>query len=128
MNREELEAYIAGTYAVEADRPWAKYPEYLVFRHGGNRKWFALVMKVSRKALGLLGDGTLDVVNVKCDSRLAGSFREMPGIYPAYHMSKASWLSVSLEEAGDETLRTLLEMSFGLTAPRARKCKGGSAT
>ena len=88
MNRIELEAHISETYAVEADRPWAKYPEHLVFRHTGNRKWFALLMTVPRRALGLPGDGGLDIVNVKCDPLLAGSLREAPGIYPAYHMNK----------------------------------------
>ena len=57
MTRTELEAHISETYAVEADRPWAKYPEHLVFRHTGNRKWFALLMTVPRRALGLPGDG-----------------------------------------------------------------------
>lgn len=125
MTREELEIHIAEIYAVEPDRPWAKYPEYLIFRHAGNRKWFTLLMNISRKTLGLPGEGTLDVLNVKCDPLLMGSFRESPGVYPAYHMNKASWLSVSLEEAEEETIRLLLDMSFDLTAPRAKKRKGG---
>lgn len=125
MTREELEAYLAETYAAEADRPWAKYPDYLVFRHTGNRKWFAVILNVPRKALGLPGDGGLDVVNVKCDPRLIGAFREEPGIFPAYHMSKANWLTVSVEEADGGTLRALLDMSFDLTAPRAGKRRGG---
>lgn len=125
MNRDALTAHILNTYAVEPDRPWAKYPEYLVFRHGGNRKWFALLMNIPRKALGLPGEGGLDVVNVKCSPLLTGSFREAPGVYPAYHMNKAGWLSVSLEGAEDQTLRLLLDMSYDLTAPRAKKRKGG---
>lgn len=125
MNRKTLEAYIAGTYASEADRPWARYPDYVVFRHSGNRKWFALVMNVSRKVLGLPGEGTLDIVNVKCGPLLTSSFREEPGIYPAYHMNKASWLSVSLDGADGETLKLLLDMSFDLTAPKAKKRGGG---
>lgn len=125
MNREALEAYLTGTYAAAADRPWARYPDYVVFRHTGNRKWFALVMRIPGSRLGLPGDGLLDVVNVKCDPLLIGSFRELPGIYPAYHMNKGSWLSVSLEEAGDETIKVLINMSYDLTAPGKRKGGGG---
>lgn len=127
MNREALAAYIAETYPSETDCPWARYPEYRVFRHIGNRKWFALLLRVSRKTLGLPGEGTLDIVNVKCDPLLTGSFRAEPGIYPAYHMNKASWLSVSLEDAEEETLKLLLDMSFHQTAPKPRRPKGGSA-
>ncbi|WP_297871965.1 MmcQ/YjbR family DNA-binding protein [uncultured Oscillibacter sp.] len=125
MNREALEAYLTGTYAAAADRPWARYPDYVVFRHTGNRKWFALVMRIPGSRLGLTGDGLLDVVNVKCDPLLIGSFRELPGIYPAYHMNKGNWLSVSLEEAGDETIKVLINMSYDLTAPGKRKGGGG---
>lgn len=125
MNREALEAYLTGTYAVAPDRPWARHPDDVVFRHTGNRKWFALVMRIPGSRLGLPGDRLLDVVNVKCDSLLIGSFRELPGIYPAYHMNKGSWLSVSLEEAGNETIKVLINMSYDLTAPGKRKGGGG---
>lgn len=128
MDREALKAYIDETLAGETDHPWARYPDYVVFRHTGNRKWFALLMCIPREKLGLPGGGLLDVLNVKCDPLLTGSFREMPGVYPAYHMNKGSWLSVSLEEAGDETLKLLLNMSYDLTAPRAKRGKGGGAS
>ena len=126
MNREALEAYLTGTYAVVPDRPWARHPDDVVFRHTGNRKWFTLVMRIPGSRLGLPGDGLLDVVNVKCDPLLIGSFRELPGICPAYHMSKASWLSVVLDGSVDqETIKTLLQMSYDLTAPKIRKRKRG---
>ena len=125
MNREALEAYLTGTYAVVPDRPWARHPDDVGFRHTRNRKWFTLVMRIPGSRLGLPGDGLLDVVNVKCDPLLIGSFRELPGIYPAYHMNKGSWLSVSLEEAGDETIKVLINMSYDLTAPGKRKGGGG---
>ena len=53
MNREELEAYIRNHYATLPDYPWADTPRAAVFRHAGNRKWFALVMEVPRDKLGL---------------------------------------------------------------------------
>ena len=66
--------------------------------------------------LGLPGDGILSVVNVKCDPRLIGSFREEPGIFPAYHMNKAHWLTIALDGSVDEgKLKFLLDMSYELT-------------
>ncbi len=126
MNREELERYIAQVYSAEADYPWAKYPRYAVFRHSGNRKWFAAVLDITWKHLGLAGSGGVDVLNVKCDPLLIGSFRKEPGIFPGYHMSKAAWLSAALDgSAADETIKALLDMSFHLTAPkRPRRRKG----
>ena len=116
MNRSELEAYITETYSAEGEHLFAKYPSFLVFRHRGNRKWFAVIMDTPRKNLGLAGEGEISVVNLKCDTRLIGSFREEPGIFPGWHMNKAHWLSVALDWAvEDEKIRFLVDMSYELT-------------
>ena len=116
MNREELAAYLTDTYSVEGEQLFARYPSFQVFRHNGNRKWFAVIMDIPRKNLKLPGDGEISVVNLKCDTRLIGSFREEPGIFPGWHMNKAHWLSVSLDGAvDDEKIKFLVDMSYELT-------------
>ena len=116
MNREELAAYLTDTYGSDGEHLFAKYPSFLVFRHNGNRKWFAVIMDIPRKNLKLPGDGEISVVNLKCDTRLIGSFREEPGIFPGWHMNKAHWLSVSLDgTVADEKIRFLVDMSYELT-------------
>lgn len=116
MNRATLQTYIEETYGATGEYPWVQYPSFAVFRHSSNRKWFAVIMDIPRQKLGLSGDSSIPVVNVKCDSRLIGSFREEKGIYPAYHMSKAHWLTVALDgTAQEETLKFLLDMSYDLT-------------
>ena len=116
MNRAELERYIAEIYSTQGEKPWAQSPTNTVFRHLHNRKWFAIIMDIPREKLGLSGVGILSVVNVKCDPRLIGSFREEPGIFPAYHMNKAHWLTIALDGSADgEKLKFLLDMSYELT-------------
>ena len=116
MNRSQLEIYLADTYSTQGEHLFAKYPSFLVFRHIGNRKWFAVIMDIPKKNLKLPGEGEISVVNLKCDPRLIGSFREEPGIFPGWHMNKAHWLSVALE-AGveDEKIKFLVDMSYELT-------------
>lgn len=126
MNRTELEVYIQNTYSAEPDYPWAKYPGYEVFRHSSNKKWFALIMDVPKNKLGLQGEEVLQVVNLKCDSIHLGSLLKEKGFFPAYHMSKASWITVSLDgSVEDEKLKILLDMSFEATAPKIRKKRNG---
>ena len=116
MNRSELEAYITEIYSTEGEHLFTKYPSFLVFRHSGSRKWFAVIMDIPRKSLGLTGDGEISVVNLKCDGRLIGSFREKPGIFPGWHMNKAHWLSVALDgKVEDEIIEFLVDMSYKLT-------------
>ncbi len=124
MNREKLTNYILETYNAGQDYPWAKYPDFTVFRHVNNKKWFALIMDIPRNKLGLQGDELLDVVNFKCDTILIGSLREEPGFIPAYHMSKTSWLAEALDgTVSDDKIKMLLDMSYELTAPKICKRK-----
>ena len=116
VTRQEFAAYLTETYSVAGEHLFAKYPGFLVFRHNGNRKWFAVIMDIPRKNLKLPGEGQTQVVNLKCDTRLIGSFREEPGIFPGWHMNKAHWLSVALDgTVEDEKIRFLVDMSYELT-------------
>lgn len=122
MNRIELEEYIQNNYTAEPDYPWIKYPDYEVFRHSGNKKWFAIIMGVSKNKLGLQGDSILEVANFKCDPILLGSLLRENGFFPAYHMSKTSWITVALDgSVSDDKIIMLLNMSFDATAPKIRK-------
>ena len=47
--------------------------------------------------LVMQGEEMLKVVDFKCDPILIGTLREEPGFFPAYHMSKDSWITVALD-------------------------------
>ena len=122
MNREQLEKLLCETYAADMDYPWIKYPNYEVFRHSNNKKWFALIMDVSKNKLGLAGDEILDIVNFKCDPALIGSLRMENGFFPAYHMNKDSWITVALDgTVDDEKIKALADMSYELTSTMKRR-------
>lgn len=124
MTRRELERYIFESYPAEDDRPWIEYPQHQVFRHPGNKKWFALAMTLSRDKLGLAGDGFIDAVNLKCDPLLVDAMRREPGFFPAYHMNKTHWITAALDgSADDEKLKFILEMSYDLTKPKTQRKK-----
>ena len=116
MTRLELAAYLVDTYSATGEHLFARYPGFQVYRHNANKKWFAVIMDIQRKNLGLVGDGEISVVNLKCDTRLIGSFRGEPGIFPGWHMNKAHWLSVALDgTVEDEKIKFLVDMSYELT-------------
>lgn len=121
MLKEELIIYIEREYHVEPDHPFPKDFESAVFRHRENQKWFALIMRVGRDKLGLYGEGMIDIVNVKTEPEMAASLAGGGGIYPAYHMNKAHWVTVLLDgSAPDNTVKNLVDISFSLTAPKKR--------
>ena len=122
MDRQALTAHIFDAYSVEPDYPFPMDDVSCVFRHGGNRKWFALMMRVPYRTLGVGRDGSVDILNVKCDPLLIGALRGKPGFLPAYHMNKARWMTVLLDgTAGRKEIETLVAVSYDLTAGKKRK-------
>ena len=73
-------------------------------------------MDIPRKNLGLEGENEISVVNLKCDTRLIGSFRMEPGIFPSWHMNKDHWLTmVPYGTVDDDKIRFLVDMRYKLT-------------
>ncbi len=94
--REEVLKFCLDYFGTEPDYPWDDEPDYAVLRHKKSRKWYALIMRINREKLGLDG-GEVDILNVKCDPIALGSLLAREGCHPAYHMSKAHWLTVRLD-------------------------------
>ncbi len=65
MTRQEFLEYCLDTYGTTPDYPFEDDCETAVLRHENNRKWYALVMKVSRRKFGIDSDEVIDVVNLK---------------------------------------------------------------
>lgn len=120
--RERIIQHIQDRYAAEPEHLWARYPNYAVFRQSASRKWFAAVMDVAKKSLDMTGDGTADVMDVRCGPVLVGSLLAQDGFLPAYHMSKSSWISILLDETvPDEQIFPLIELSYDSVAPKRKK-------
>lgn len=122
MNRTEFELLVSEHSGALPERPFEKDQSIVVFRHEGNRKWFAVVMTIPKSRLGLAGDGKIDIVNLKCAEELLDSLWQENGIWPAYHMNKRHWITVALDgRVPTETLTWLLSISRDLTRTRITK-------
>ena len=127
MDRQKLKTFILETYPASADRPWLQYPNYEVFHHSSNQKWFAVIMDLPKSKLGLQGEERVDAVNLKCGPILAGSLLMENGFFPAYHMRKDSWITAALDgSVADDKIKMLLDVSYQATAPKVRKKRADS--
>ena len=124
MRREEnlksrMLEYISVRYGIEPEYPWARFPDYAVMRNPENRKWFALIMNVPYRKLGLEGNGTIDIMNVKAPDFLTWDMLiHQEGIIPGYHISRGCWVSVLLNGSiPQEDLEKLIDMSFSTVSP-----------
>lgn len=120
MTKQELFEYCLDTYGTSPDYPFDEDFETAVLRHADNRKWYAIVMRVSRRKFGFDNDEIIDVINLKLPAEMFGSFGADEGVYPAYHMNKLHWISVLLPDASDETVKFLINVSFEATGKRKK--------
>ena len=119
MTRQELIDFIFDEYSVEPDYPFPRDDVSCVFRHIDNRKWFGIAMKIPYRTIGINRDGNVDIVNVKCDPIMMGSFRGKPGFCPAYHMNKDRWITILLDGSAEkEDIAALLAISYHMTAAK----------
>lgn len=123
-----LAHYLQATYGDIYDHPFEKYPEFSSYRYPLNHKWYALIMTVARGKLDL-GDETwskealeqkIEIINIKVNPKDLPQLLEIRGIYPSYHMSKKSWVSLVLDETvSDDLLFSLVENSRALVAGKS---------
>ena len=112
--KDDYIAWLASHFSAKPDFPWPDTPDYCVFRCP-NQKWFALVMKVKYRQLGLTGEEEVWVVNMKASTEDIPNLIEQKSIFPAWHMNKKHWITVLLTAATSfEKLSQLTEKSYGL--------------
>lgn len=120
--REDLLRYALEQYGTEPEYLWPKTPRCAVLRHQSGAKWYAVLMDLPRQKLGLPGEGTVDILNLKCGPVLLGSLLGKEGYLPAYHMSKGNWVSIPLDgTVPEEDIFWLLGVSYDLTRLKGRK-------
>ena len=74
MTKEAFLAFCGAELGTEPDYPFDEDFETAVLRHKGSRKWFAVVMKVSRRKFGIDSDEAVDIVNLKIPLEMFGFF------------------------------------------------------
>ncbi len=122
--REKVLKWAQDTYGTLPESLWAKTPEDVVLRHESNKKWYAILMKVRRSALGLDSDETVDIIDVKCDTLQIDLLSQQQGFFHGYHMNKNHWLTILLDGTVPlEVVCGLIEQSFEMTAPKLKKHK-----
>jgi len=123
VTKQEFLEYCFDTYGTSADYPFNEDLDTAVLRHGNNRKWYAVVMRVSRRKLGSDRDDVTDVVNLKLPKEMFGSFGTEDGVYPAYHMNKLNWVSVILKDVEPGLMQFLTNVSYEATISKVKRKK-----
>lgn len=102
-------------YGNQLEYLWEKSPDTAVLRHEGNKKWYAVLMRIPWDKLEKGREGLVEAVNLKNDQ--VADLLSKKGIYPAFHMNKRYWISVAFDDTlSDEMVLELIERSWKLTS------------
>lgn len=126
---------ITDRYGEKPDFPFKRSPDCGVFRYAENRKWYAIIMNVRRDRLNSIsnnlcavdslkhsrstpvGDEIIEIINLKIPEKDIAVLQKIHGIYPAYHMNKKNWITISLDgTVPDDQIMTLADRSRSIIA------------
>lgn len=116
-------------YGDRPDFPWSEYPDYEVFRHAQNKKWYGLVMNIPPKRLyakdisekfripdSVAAKNDIHILDLKLPPAQVADLDSKERIFPAYHMNAGHWISVLLEDVlSDNFIMELVDRSYNIT-------------
>ena len=110
----EITSYIKRKYKVNPEFLWKESSGNGVFRNKYNKKWFGIIISVSKDKLDLkYKQEIIEVINLKIDEDMIKELIKINGFYRAYHMNKKSWISVILDNTLDnEIIYSLIDQSY----------------
>lgn len=100
----ELIAYIREKYGDELEYLWEKFTDNAVWRRKDSRKWYGILLRISRRKLGIQSDEIVEIIDLRGEPRTLETLIDNESYYPGWHMNKKHWYtiildgSVSLEE------------------------------
>lgn len=118
---EEIFKYAKEKFGTNPEYLWLKSPKNAILRNNENSKWYAAVLYVQKRQLGLAGEEYIDILDVKCDPILIGSLLNNDGYLPGYHMNKTNWITLLLDgSVPKDDVFNLIDLSYELTANKKK--------
>ncbi len=81
-------------YGDEPEFEWERFPGFATFKNKDSKKWYGLIMNISKNKLDIKAPGEVEIINIKLKPEEIEDLLKLEGFYPAYHMNKKSWISI----------------------------------
>ena len=103
------------------DFPWEKFSGYGVFKNPESGKWYAFIGDLDKNKLDHTQSGKTEIINLKADADKIPALLKRKGFYPAYHMNKKNWITITLDESvADDEIMFLIDESHQFTEPKKK--------
>ena len=113
---KEIVAYIKNKYGDKLEFLWEKSPKNAVVRRKSSKKWYAVILTVSKRKLNLDSDEIIEVINLHNIAEEMKKLIDNKKYFPAYHMNKKYWCTICLDGTVElEEIYKLIDISYKLT-------------
>lgn len=89
--------YVREKYGDELEFLWENFPTDAILRRKDNRKWYALILELSLRKLGLDSDEVVNIMDLRGDPEALLSLVDGKRYFAGYHMNKKHWYTLLLD-------------------------------
>ncbi len=89
--------YIREKFKDELEFLWQKFSDNAVVRRSDNKKWYMVMLVISKAKLGLPNDENIEILDLRSDPEDIESVVDNKKYFRGYHMNKKHWLTICLD-------------------------------
>lgn len=90
-------AYLSEKYRNKPEFLWEKFPENAIFRRTDTNKWFAALLTLPKRKLGINSDEIIEILDLRIDPEQIAYTVDNKKYFPGYHMNKKHWITICLD-------------------------------
>lgn len=94
---KEIIIYIKEKYNHDPEFLWEKFAGNAVFRNSETKKWYAALLTISKRKLGLDSDDIIDIIDLRNSTNEIKKLVDNKKYFPGYHMNKEHWFTIPLD-------------------------------
>ena len=111
----EIINYIKNKYGDELEFLWEKSPKTAVIRRKYSKKWYAVILTLSKRKLNLDSDELVEVINLHNSPEEIEKLIDNKRYFLAYHMNKKHWCTICLDGTVElKEIYKLIDISYEL--------------
>ena len=112
---KEVVDYVKNKYGDELEFLWEKSPKTAVVRRKSSKKWYAVILTLSKRKLNLDSDELVEVINLHNSPEEIEKLIDNKKYFPAYHMNKKHWCTICLDGTVElKRIYKLIDKSYEL--------------
>ncbi len=91
--------YVREKYGDDLEYLWKKLSDNAVWRRKDSKKWYAALLTVSRRKLGIQSDEIVEIIDLRGKPEEIENLVDNKQYYLGWHMNKKHWYTIILDDS-----------------------------